>query len=97
MIIGTILMFTFTMDHHHWPTEEETHGIMTLPAIGVGLAGIGFIVFIVGLAASPPPQPSRMAETPKVLVICPECRSRIPSETKFCPECGADLTKKTEK
>lgn len=27
-----------------------------------------------------------------VLAICPECKSRIPSKSKYCPECGTDLT-----
>ena len=26
-----------------------------------------------------------------VVAICPECKNRIPSTTKFCPECGTDL------
>lgn len=30
--------------------------------------------------------------SPMVLAICPECKSRIPSESKYCPECGTDLT-----
>ncbi len=26
-----------------------------------------------------------------VLAICPSCKSRVPSTSKYCPECGADL------
>lgn len=26
-----------------------------------------------------------------VLAICPKCKNRIPSESKFCPECGENL------
>jgi uncharacterized membrane protein YjgN (DUF898 family) len=26
-----------------------------------------------------------------VLAICPQCKSRIPSTSKYCPECGTDL------
>lgn len=27
-----------------------------------------------------------------VLAICPQCKSRIPSKSKYCPECGTDIT-----
>jgi hypothetical protein len=30
-------------------------------------------------------------ERTKILAICPECKNRIPSNSKFCPECGANL------
>jgi hypothetical protein len=30
-----------------------------------------------------------------VLAICPECKSRIPSNSKYCLECGADLQSQT--
>ena len=33
--------------------------------------------------------------TPMILAICPQCRSRIPSESKYCPECGTDLQRIT--
>ncbi len=42
---------------------------------------------------SPPaylPQQPPIAEQ-KVLAICPKCKKRIASESKFCPECGFDL------
>lgn len=29
-----------------------------------------------------------------ILAICPQCKSRVPSESKFCLECGADLRPK---
>ena len=35
----------------------------------------------------PPPQEQKTI----VLVICPQCKSRVPSESKFCPQCGANL------
>ena len=33
--------------------------------------------------------------TPMILAICPQCRSRIPSESKYCLECGTDLQRQT--
>ena len=30
-------------------------------------------------------------EKTKILAICPECKNRIASNSKFCPECGASL------
>jgi hypothetical protein len=30
-----------------------------------------------------------------VLAICPQCKNRIPSESKYCPECGTDLITQT--
>ena len=29
--------------------------------------------------------------SPMILVICPNCKSRIPADSKYCPECGEDL------
>jgi uncharacterized protein YlaI len=37
----------------------------------------------------------RQSPSPVVLAICPECKSRIPAESKYCLECGADLQSKT--
>jgi len=34
------------------------------------------------------PQPIQQIAPSVVLVICPNCKKRIPSESKFCPECG---------
>ena len=42
-------------------------------------------------ARQPPPSP---LQTPIVLAICPQCKSRVPSESKFCPECGTNLQPK---
>jgi hypothetical protein len=30
-----------------------------------------------------------------VVAICPQCKNRIPSESKYCPECGTDLSTPT--
>jgi hypothetical protein len=27
-----------------------------------------------------------------VLAICPQCKNRIPSKSKYCPECGTNIT-----
>ena len=29
-----------------------------------------------------------------ILAICPKCKTRVPSESKFCPECGTNLQPK---
>ena len=42
---------------------------------------------------TPPASPS---QEQIVLAICPECKSRIPVESKFCLECGTDLQPKKE-
>ncbi|MDH5376359.1 MAG: hypothetical protein OEZ21_11750 [Candidatus Bathyarchaeota archaeon] len=44
-------------------------------------------------AGTPAPLPSSLQE-PTVLAICPQCKSRIPSESKFCLECGTNLQSK---
>jgi hypothetical protein len=33
----------------------------------------------------------RDQQSPTILAICPLCKNRISSNSKFCPECGADL------
>ena len=33
--------------------------------------------------------------SPMILAICPQCKSRIPSDSKYCLECGTDLTRQT--
>jgi hypothetical protein len=33
----------------------------------------------------------KFQHSPKTLAICPECKSRVPSESKYCLECGTDL------
>ena len=33
--------------------------------------------------------------SPMILAICPQCKSRIPSNSKYCPECGTDLQRLT--
>jgi len=42
-------------------------------------------------APAPPPSPP---QEPTVLAICPQCKSRIPSKSKFCLECGTNLQPK---
>lgn len=34
--------------------------------------------------------------SPMILAICPNCKSRIPSESKYCLECGTDIQSETE-
>jgi len=90
-------------------------GLFFPQLIGLGMLGIGFILIIAGLAASPierprtiirqvqerPAPPSAPSPSPapaptvtQVLAICPQCKARIASNSKFCPECGADLRPK---
>ncbi len=33
--------------------------------------------------------------SPMILAICPQCRNRVPSESKYCLECGTDLQRQT--
>jgi len=40
-----------------------------------------------GTGIAPPQQTT-------VVAICPQCKHRIPAESKFCPECGANLQPK---
>lgn len=46
----------------------------------------GFVAVFVPFQASLP--------CGEVVLICPECQSRIPVSSKFCLECGADLRPK---
>jgi len=72
--------------------------------IGAVLGIVGFIVLIAGLAASkkekplsPPTwgvQPSATLKESETLVICPECKERVSSKSKFCPECATNLRPK---
>jgi len=34
-------------------------------------------------------------DSPMILAICPQCKSRIPSDSKYCLECGTDLQRQT--
>ena len=111
MVVGLFfLSFMGVMWESYGGLEDGGVGFFFPQIIGLGLIGLGFIVFIAGLAASPvirteprtvrpqivtPPSP---APTPTILAICPQCKSRIPAESKFCPECGTNLQpKKTAK
>ena len=69
---------------------------------GFGMA-IGGIMFLSGLfmpskQSLQPPAPNvvpqqetRPQVEPTVLVICPNCKARVPSESRFCLECGENL------
>jgi len=85
MIIGIGIAFL-------WSGEPEG-GTLTPPIIGGGIGFIGFLTFIAGLAASSPKEkPTEIKEEKtKEVAICPDCKSRIPVNSKFCPECGTDL------
>ena len=106
MIIGGALVVFIPTKEQAPFTEIGGVGILVHQVIGAGMAFLGFLVFIAGLAASPPgekaahiitygpstPQPTPPA--PEVLVICPECGARVPFRSKFCPECGKKLEPK---
>lgn len=69
---------------------------------GSGIA-IGGIMFLSGLFMPskqnlPTPAPTIVPQQetkppvePTVLVICPNCKARVPSESRFCLECGENL------
>ncbi|MCW4048533.1 MAG: hypothetical protein NWE89_02235 [Candidatus Bathyarchaeota archaeon] len=71
--------------------------------IGGCMMVVGVIMFIGGLVTpskqepqTPTPNAVAQPETsssvePIVLVICPNCKVRVPSMSKFCPECGESL------
>ena len=40
---------------------------------------------------SVPQQETRSPVGPTVLVICPNCKARVPHESRFCLECGEKL------
>lgn len=42
-------------------------------------------------SSTPHAIPTTSYATPEVLVICPECKARISTKSKFCPECGAEI------
>jgi membrane-bound ClpP family serine protease len=70
-----------------------------LSMFGFVFGFVGFIMFIVGLVTSSkqnitvstPSNASVPEQKTIVLAICPQCKSRVPSESKFCPNCGASL------
>ena len=35
----------------------------------------------------------KLRPSPMILAICPQCKSRIPSDSKYCLECGTDLSR----
>ena len=69
---------------------------------GFGMV-VGGILFISGLIMPSKQEPQTPAQyavaqpntsssvEPTVLVICPNCKARVPSTSKFCLECGENL------
>jgi ribosomal protein L40E len=103
MIVGLIMIFT--LGGVRWGASSESiggGGITFFPLVGAGMAIIGFLVFIAGLAASPTPKEQAPVvisvpgaeKTSEVLVVCPECGEHVSAKSKFCPECGAELRPK---
>lgn len=107
MIIGGALVVFIPTGGQTPFIEIGGVGLILHQVVGAGLAVLGFLVFIVGLAASPPEKktaapvitygpshpsaPQPAPSAPKVLVVCPECGARISARSKFCPECGGKL------
>jgi len=107
MIIGLFFMsFLGTMWGSQTVGSGVIAGLFIPQLVGIGMLFLGFILLIAGLAASPierPVQPRvsiqpaaiRRRSTPeektRILAICPKCKSRVRSSSKFCPECGVDL------
>lgn len=81
--------------------KDKTTYLLLVGIVGVALGIIGnmlgliligvacFIAFAVfhDLYARKP----YLEKKQVVLAICPNCKSRISSDSKFCPECGANL------
>ena len=38
----------------------------------------------------------KLPHSPTILAICPQCKSRIPSDSKYCLECGTNLQRQTD-
>lgn len=104
IIVGVAMMFILPgIMAEEAGTGGLLWGLSFSVVVGSVIGFLGFVILIAGLAASPPKeQPTQVKARPdekekpktEVLAICPECKTRIPSSTKFCPECGADLRKK---
>jgi len=69
--------------------------------VGSAIFGIGGLVLdhqvdetLAQAKAGVPTPPRSPPQEPTVLAICPKCKSRIPSKSKFCLECGTDLQPK---
>jgi len=100
MIVGIVFISFFGFQSSE---GMEGNGWIFFPQIiGFGSLGVGFITFIAGLASSPVKRtktlktPSGPLERQTILAICPQCKNRIPSESKYCPECGTNLTPKKQ-
>ena len=87
MVIGLMLLSTLSVS---WGRYEGGIYVFFPLALGGSMIFIGFVVLIAGLATSPP-EKRRPRQPTRVLLVCPNCKARIPSTSKFCPECGADL------
>ena len=108
MIIGASLWFTLP-EVFKQAGKSATEGSAIGLYMGAIIGGLGFLVFIAGLAASPPQESQPVvvqqsispAAGQEALVICPGCGSHVPAKSKFCSECGEKLeptrrVKKTE-
>lgn len=105
MIIGLFFIsFLGTMWGSQDVGRGGIAGFFIPQLVGIGLLFLGFVLLIAGLAASPTErqvirrQPTVIRSVPatprvetRILAICPKCKNRIPSSSKFCPECGADI------
>lgn len=104
--IGAALDLTSILSGILNPHAEASVNLIafTPQLAGFGMIFVGFLVFIAGLAASPTvkPQPPTIITTlppteTKVFAICPNCKARVPEESKYCSECGTDLKPKAVK
>ncbi len=70
---------------------------------GAVWAGLGIVwiagnaildgVKVPGTSEGKPKKQGDPSQSETILAICPACKTRIPSTTKFCPDCGTSLQK----
>jgi len=68
------------------------------PRLTYVAVGIGVMFLLMGITSdseeTPFPQPTASQppqQIVKMLVLCPNCGSRVPAESKYCPECATNL------
>ncbi len=98
-LIGKVVDFNLQTTLLMW-----TGGLLGAIAIAVATGVLSIVLFVLIQREKHPKElktirqlPPSPPQAPIVLAICPECKNRIPSESKFCLECGANLQPKKTK